>query len=161
MKKASLPVTGVAALAFSASAFAQAPAVVDDDVVAARVATYIDNCNGDNTRRGCIAAVADMSLSLAKTMTQYVDRTFGASRPSDAGIVRGELLASCAAPMNDLGDKLYEDMDDYLAATFNAVNACERSIRRAEQHIGIVYQPTARSIVKCRLGRLHGYSCDR
>lgn len=161
MKKSFFYVTAPAALAFAATAtFAQAERkVVDDDIVASRVDSYIDRCNGEGTRHGCIAAVADMSLSLAKTMTQYVDRTYGKTRPMDAGAVRGELMASCAAPMDNLGEKLYEDVADYLAATFHAVSSCERSMQRAERQIGIVYQPTARNIVTCRMDRLRGYDC--
>ena len=161
MKKPSFLVTGPASLAFAATAvFAQVERkIVDDDFVASRVDNYIDRCNGEGTVRGCIAAVADMSLSLAKTMTQYVDRTYGKSRPMDAGAVRGELMASCAAPMDNLGEKLYEDTADYLAATFHAVSSCERSIQRAERQVGITYQPTARNIVTCRMDRLRGYDC--
>lgn len=164
--KASLLTTAAFGMAFTqATAAAE---IIDNPKTAQTVADYITaNCPANSTEaknpekvKLCIAAGADMSLSIAKAWDTYLDEVVKNTSPFGAGLARGDLKSSCLWSMEELGGKDYSNLQNYRDAAFNAVKNCEESIVRGGEQVEIDYQPTARNTVSCHMNRLKGLKCE-
>lgn len=152
---------------------ASADEIVDNQKTAELVRNHIlNNCPQTLEKANipekekCTFAGLQMSYNIASKWDKYLSEIAMHTSSPEVGLARGDIKSSCLWPVQfvyglGFSESEHRSFQNFLNATFSAVNACESSIARGGKEVGINYEPTARNIISCHMNRIKGYNCQK
>ncbi len=166
MKKAGYLVQTVAAIGFAFQAHASDITIDSIPYAEAIANSLVNDCpktaeeaKDTNKIRACLKTTVSAAYDNAARLSTYIKDNVTTEKPFASGMAQGDLLAYCELPVKKLIKKDFPSLQAYSEQILGAAKECILSKRRAQEAVGIIFNPTADNTVANHINCMRGREC--